>query len=180
MYETFFSNSHFLIFLFFVFLKKISSENFSHVHDMLRARPVGGGEAVGELEVGTAVQVKGLSWEAGADTWWYYVESGPVDTVSMVFFMILIGVGGLFQSSLLGLFFLMGGYFTPRSHDRKGVSAFWRERLRRLGIPLLLYTRVTVTSIKRKRKIGMTIKNRVRTEAINLSEELRNGNRYPV
>jgi hypothetical protein len=72
--------------------------------------------------------------------WWYYVESGPVDPVSMVFFMILIGVGGLFQSSLLGLFFLMGGYFTPRSHDRKGVSAFWRERLRRLGIPLLLYT----------------------------------------
>jgi fucose 4-O-acetylase-like acetyltransferase len=53
--------------------------------------------------------------------------------------MTLVGVGGLFQASLLGLFFLMGGYFTPRSYDRKGVAAFWKERLRRLGIPLLLY-----------------------------------------
>jgi hypothetical protein len=34
----------------------------------------------------------------------------------------------------------MGGYFTPRSYDRKGVRAFWKERLTRLGIPLLLYT----------------------------------------
>jgi hypothetical protein len=39
----------------------------------------------------------------------------------------------------MGLFFLMGGYLTPRSYDRKGVKLFWRERLLRLGIPLLLY-----------------------------------------
>jgi glucan biosynthesis protein C len=71
--------------------------------------------------------------------WWYYVESRPLDTISTIFFMTLVGVGGLFQSSLMGLFFLMGGYFTPRSYDRKGVSTFWKERLRRLGIPLLLY-----------------------------------------
>jgi len=49
------------------------------------------------------------------------------------------GFGGIFQASLLGLFFLMGSYFTPRSYDRKGVSAFWKERLIRLGIPVLLY-----------------------------------------
>jgi hypothetical protein len=71
--------------------------------------------------------------------WWYYIESNPPDTISTIVFMTLVGVGGLFQTSLLGLFFLMGGYFTPRSYDRKGVSTFWKERLRRLGVPLLLY-----------------------------------------
>ena len=33
----------------------------------------------------------------------------------------------------------MGGYFSPRSYDRKGVSSFWKERILRLGIPVLLY-----------------------------------------
>ena len=49
------------------------------------------------------------------------------------------GFAGIFQASLLGLFFLMGAYFTPRSYDRKGVSSFWKERFLRLGIPILLY-----------------------------------------
>jgi hypothetical protein len=71
--------------------------------------------------------------------WWYYVESNPVDALSFIFFFPLVLVGGLFQSSLMGLFFLMGGYLTPKSYDRKGVKLFWRERLLRLGIPLLLY-----------------------------------------
>jgi len=71
--------------------------------------------------------------------WWYYVESNPLDTFSTIFFMTLVGVGGLFQTSLMGLFFLMGGYFTPRSYDRKGGPAFWKERLLRLGVPLFLY-----------------------------------------
>ncbi len=72
--------------------------------------------------------------------WWYYIEPDPGDTFSTIFFIILASVGGLFQSSLMGLFFLMGGFFTPKSYDRKGGSSFWKERLARLGIPLLLYT----------------------------------------
>jgi len=72
--------------------------------------------------------------------WWYYVEPNPLDTFSLIFFTTLVAVGGLFQSSLMGLFFLMGGYFTPKSYDRKGGPSFWKERLTRLGIPLLLYT----------------------------------------
>ena len=71
--------------------------------------------------------------------WWYYIESRPLDTFSTIFFITLVAVGGLFQSSLMGLFFLMGGYFTPKSYDRKGGSTFWKERLVRLGIPLVLY-----------------------------------------
>jgi len=71
--------------------------------------------------------------------WWYYKESNPVDPFSDIFFLFLTSIGGVFQSSLLGLFFLLGGYFTPISYDRKGVWSFWKERLIRLGIPLLLY-----------------------------------------
>jgi glucan biosynthesis protein C len=71
--------------------------------------------------------------------WWYYKESSPADPISETFFLLLTSIGGVFQSSLLGLFFLLGGYFTPKSYDRKGVWRFWKERLIRLGIPLFLY-----------------------------------------
>ncbi|MFX1574619.1 MAG: acyltransferase family protein [Promethearchaeota archaeon] len=71
--------------------------------------------------------------------WWYYKESNPVDPFSEIFFLLLSSIGGVFQSSFLGLFFLLGGYFTPKSYDRKGVWSFWKERLIRLGIPLFLY-----------------------------------------
>jgi len=73
------------------------------------------------------------------DGWWYYIESSPDDLYSAIFFGLVTSIGGLLQASLLGLFFLMGGYFTPKSYDRKGPRSFWKERLRRLGIPLLLY-----------------------------------------
>lgn len=72
---------------------------------------------------------------------WYYIESNitSADPISAIIFMILISFGGLFQASLMGLFFLLGGYFTPKSFDRKGGQKFWKERLIRLGVPLLLY-----------------------------------------
>jgi len=79
----------------------------------------------------------------GGQGWWFYLsglnESNPVDIFTVIFFKIISSFGGLFQASLLGLFFLMGGYFTPKSYDRKGVSSFWKERFLRLGVPLLLY-----------------------------------------
>jgi MFS family permease len=71
--------------------------------------------------------------------WWYYRESIPIDLISSLSFTILVAFGGLFQASLMGLFFLLGGYFTPKSFDRKGSRRFLKERLLRLGIPLLLY-----------------------------------------
>ncbi|MFX1411596.1 MAG: acyltransferase family protein, partial [Promethearchaeota archaeon] len=74
--------------------------------------------------------------EAG---WWYYKESNSVDPFSEIVFLLLTSIGGVFQTSLLGLFFLLGGYFTPKSYDRKGVLSFWKDRLIRLGIPLFLY-----------------------------------------
>lgn len=39
----------------------------------------------------------------------------------------------------MGAFFLIAGYFTPRSLDRKGTAAFMGSRAVRLGIPLVFY-----------------------------------------
>jgi surface polysaccharide O-acyltransferase-like enzyme len=39
----------------------------------------------------------------------------------------------------MGLFFLIAGYLTPGAVDRHGVTAFVRERMLRLGLPLLVF-----------------------------------------
>ncbi len=78
----------------------------------------------------------------GGTGWWYYIESVPTDIFSVIFFTTLSSIGGLFQASLMGLFFLLGGYFTPKSYDRKGAGSFWKERILRLGIPVLLYVAI--------------------------------------
>ena len=71
--------------------------------------------------------------------WWYYKASNIVNPLKDPFFLIITALGGIFQTALLGLFFLLGGYFTPNSFERKGIRLFWKERLIRIGIPLLLY-----------------------------------------
>lgn len=38
----------------------------------------------------------------------------------------------------MGLFFLLAGYYTPRSFDRKGSGQFLADRFTRIGIPLLM------------------------------------------
>jgi hypothetical protein len=43
------------------------------------------------------------------------------------------------QAWFMGAFFLISGYFVPASFDRKGVRRYLRDRLIRLGIPLLVF-----------------------------------------
>lgn len=43
------------------------------------------------------------------------------------------------QSYFMGFFFLLAGYYTPSSYDRKGGTRFVAERLLRLGVPLLVF-----------------------------------------
>ena len=43
------------------------------------------------------------------------------------------------QAYFMGLLFLLSGYFTPRSLERKGPWPFLKDRLLRLGIPTLVY-----------------------------------------
>ena len=67
---------------------------------------------------------------------WYYHEPGEMITVLAVLTMLLLGIGAAF---LLGLFYMISGYFTPGPYDRKGPGPFLADRLKRLGIPLVFY-----------------------------------------
>ncbi|PRX98721.1 acyltransferase family protein [Allonocardiopsis opalescens] len=65
---------------------------------------------------------------------WYYHEppADPSGTALDVFVL-------LNQSFFMGFFFLVSGYFVPGSLDRRGAGPFMRERLLRLGVPLLAF-----------------------------------------
>jgi peptidoglycan/LPS O-acetylase OafA/YrhL len=65
---------------------------------------------------------------------WYYTEPARDATGAV------LGLFNLFnQAFFMGFFFLIAGYFVPGSYDRKGGRAFLRDRLGRLGIPLLVF-----------------------------------------
>ncbi|MGP4098465.1 acyltransferase family protein [Nonomuraea sp. KM90] len=65
---------------------------------------------------------------------WFYVEPAK-DPSGLV-----LDVLAMFnQAFFMGFFFLISGFFTPGSHDRKGTRSFVRDRLIRLGIPLLVF-----------------------------------------
>jgi peptidoglycan/LPS O-acetylase OafA/YrhL len=72
----------------------------------------------------------------GARGSWFYVE-GPSSTAFRL-------AGTLFTTTnqfyFMGLFFFLSGYFVPSALARKGRGRFIRDRLVRLGIPLVLYT----------------------------------------
>jgi surface polysaccharide O-acyltransferase-like enzyme len=64
---------------------------------------------------------------------WYYSE--PTDASGTLLDILLI----LDQSFFMGAFFLIAGLFVPGSYERKGARRFLRDRLVRLGVPLLLF-----------------------------------------
>merc|ERR1712113_451915 len=45
---------------------------------------------------------------------------------------------GLNQSYFMSLFFFFSGYFSPRSLNKKGTYMFLFDKLKRLGIPLII------------------------------------------
>lgn len=67
---------------------------------------------------------------------WYYNAPTEPGMIEKLFF-------GLFQSHLqaffMGLLFLLAGYFTPGSYDRKGFGHFIGDRFLRLMVPALIY-----------------------------------------
>jgi len=65
---------------------------------------------------------------------WYY-RNVPEGSMSIP----LTWHNGTVQAFSMGLFFLISGYFTPGSYDRKGPRRFFKDRLLRLGIPILCY-----------------------------------------
>ncbi|PKO16580.1 MAG: hypothetical protein CVU39_07095 [Chloroflexi bacterium HGW-Chloroflexi-10] len=72
----------------------------------------------------------------GAIGSWTYEDpvQDEIAAISLSFFVIAC------QSFFMGLYFFFAGFFTPGAYDRKGLGRFWKERLLRLGIPMVLYT----------------------------------------
>lgn len=67
---------------------------------------------------------------------WYYIENKVRDAGSMIFFG---SFGAIMQSFDMSFLFMVAGYFVPLSYDLKGAAKFIKDRLYRLGIPLLVY-----------------------------------------
>jgi peptidoglycan/LPS O-acetylase OafA/YrhL len=65
---------------------------------------------------------------------WYYTETPHDGSATALDVLLAIN-----QAYFMGFFFLIAGYFTPGAVDRKGVGRFVRDRLVRLGVPLLLF-----------------------------------------
>jgi hypothetical protein len=71
----------------------------------------------------------------GGSGGWYlqYEASSPLNALALT---VLCAVD---QSFFMGMFFLLAGYFTPRSLASKGHPRFILDRLFRLGVPLMVY-----------------------------------------
>lgn len=67
---------------------------------------------------------------------WYYKEEPNQGLISMLFFFVFQTFS---QAYLMGLMFLLAGYFSAASYDRKGFTEFIKDRIVRLGAPTLLY-----------------------------------------
>lgn len=76
----------------------------------------------------------GVVYSAAAP--YYYVDPPPAQSLGALALFVFV----LFnQAWFMGAFFLLAGYFTPGSFDRRGARAFVSNRLLRLGLPLLLF-----------------------------------------
>jgi glucan biosynthesis protein C len=66
----------------------------------------------------------------------YYTEDGPMSDISVILMTLLLAIN---QAFFMGFFFMISSYFSPGSIDRKGAGAYIKDRLKRLGIPILFY-----------------------------------------
>ena len=72
----------------------------------------------------------------GASAPFYYFEPPFTDPLA---FLVLLVFALVNQAWFMGAFFLLAGYFTPGSYDRKGLGSFLKDRLVRLGVALILF-----------------------------------------
>jgi hypothetical protein len=82
----------------------------------------------------TLVAILHLAITYGSGGSWYYRDV-PEGYMSIPLTWLTLTI----QSFSMGLFFLISAYFTPGSYDRKGPRRFCKDRLLRLGIPILCY-----------------------------------------
>lgn len=72
----------------------------------------------------------------GAAGGWFYYELHPSGSVSSLLLTMFCATQ---QAYFMGFFFLLAGYFTPASLERKGYARFLGDRFLRLGVPLLAF-----------------------------------------
>lgn len=72
----------------------------------------------------------------GAPGGWFYHELYPSAKLSSVLLTLFCATN---QAYFMGFFFLLAGYFTPGSLERKGYARFLADRFLRLGLPLLAF-----------------------------------------
>jgi hypothetical protein len=72
----------------------------------------------------------------GASGGWFYHELNPSPRPSSLLLTLFVATN---QAYFMGFFFLLAGYFTPHSLERKGYAWFIGDRFLRLGLPLLAF-----------------------------------------
>jgi len=72
----------------------------------------------------------------GASGSWFYNELHASGQISSILLTLFCATN---QAYFMGFFFLLAGYFTPGSLERKGYGQFIGDRFTRLGIPLLVF-----------------------------------------
>ena len=72
----------------------------------------------------------------GAPGGWFWTELRPSGSLSSVLLTLFVSTN---QAYFMGFFFLLAGYFTPPSLERKGYKRFLCDRFLRLGLPLLAF-----------------------------------------
>lgn len=66
----------------------------------------------------------------------WFVKLAPDNGPTALGLTIFVAVN---QAFFMGFFFLISGYLTPSSYDRKGWAAYLRDRMLRLGLPTLCF-----------------------------------------
>ncbi len=72
---------------------------------------------------------------AGGPGLWYYIEPNPNPITNLVLTLFI----ATNQSFFMGMFFLISAYFLEKSLRRKSVQQVLRDKLKRLGVPILFY-----------------------------------------
>jgi peptidoglycan/LPS O-acetylase OafA/YrhL len=72
----------------------------------------------------------------GAPGGWFWTELKPSATPASILLTLFVTTN---QAYFMGFFFLLAGYFTPASLERKGYARFVGDRFLRLGLPLLAF-----------------------------------------
>lgn len=72
---------------------------------------------------------------AGTGSWYYTEDRQDLITGALGTWFLAVN-----QAYFMGLFLLISAYFVPGSYDRKGAGRFLKDRLVRLGIPLVAYS----------------------------------------